>query len=511
METENRRGERRGGWELSLATTAVVVALAGNAGAQAVGVDCAGPAGDPDPRTQSSEWRARDFANVICATQRLDDEYGNPAFGAKFWADATPRTYSDDVLDQLAEPTRPRLTLAQWIAGGETADPFRLPSDWENAPASRGRVQEISFVAADGAKLVGRLFTPNHAPAGGLPAVVITTGSIQGYQELYHWAAEGLAEAGYMVLTYDVQGQGRSETFPHRPDGAFDCQRSASAPCPGVPFQQGYNFYQGTRDALDFLLSTPSAPYAHGPAFAANGANAAGTDPFNPLWQDLDRTRIGLAGHSLGASAVSVVGQFYPGIAAIVAWDALAAVGKAADGRFVDDLGHETASLRVPALSITAEYFFNPAPADPSNPPNPDNGAKTNAFRQLKAQGTDTMLVQLRSSTHLEFTYVPYILPASRYGERVAMYYTRAWLDRYLKGDASARSRLTATVFDGTSDESSIGAGTYDAASNANVPNRIAGDAVANRLSVYYLSRYWLDGGAARCDDMRHPGSAACP
>ena len=44
--------------------------------------------------------------------------------------------------------------------------------------------------------------------------MVITTGSIQGYQEMYYWAAEGLAEAGYEVLTYDVQGQGDSDTLP---------------------------------------------------------------------------------------------------------------------------------------------------------------------------------------------------------------------------------------------------------------------------------------------------------
>ena len=40
------------------------------------------------------------------------------------------------------------------------------------------------------------------------------------------------------------------------------------------------------------------------------------------------------------------------------------------------------------------------------------------------------MQVAQREATHLEYSYVPYILPASRLGERVAFYYTLAWFDR---------------------------------------------------------------------------------
>ena len=58
---------------------------------------------------------------------------------------------------------------------------------------------------------------------------------------------------------------------------------------------------------------------------------------------------------------------------------------------------------------------------------------------------------------------VPYILPASHYGERVAFYYTLAWFDRYLRGSDRAFARLTARTFDGSSDAHSIGGGTYSA------------------------------------------------
>jgi hypothetical protein len=194
-------------------------------------------------------------------------------------------------------------------------------------------------------------------------------------------------------------------------------------------------------------------------------------------------------------------------VKAIVAWDKLAE----ATGNCADQAAHLPAdtplkpSLAVPALGIHSEYFFNPEPMSAA----PDPHAQDAAYKQLTAAGTDSMIVQLRSSTHLEYTYVPYILPASRLGERVAFYYTRAWLDRYVKGDANAFHRLAATKFDTSSDASSIGAGTY-APPLDNAPYKIKGLPVANRMSIYYESEYSLtrpSGGRAVCVDMR----ARCP
>jgi alpha-beta hydrolase superfamily lysophospholipase len=82
------------------------------------------------------------------------------------------------------------------------------------------------------------------------PAVVVTTGSVQAPEVLYLWAATTLAKEGFVVLTFDVQGQGRSDTYGEGVD------RNE-----GVPSQAGQPFYDGTEDALDFLLSTPARPY----------------------------------------------------------------------------------------------------------------------------------------------------------------------------------------------------------------------------------------------------------
>ena len=430
-------------------------------------VDCLGPAGDPDPGTP--EWAQRDLVNQYCATERLQDQYANPAFATTFWTQ-TPGIYANQNLEMLANPTHPHLTLGQLVPGGSTTDPYRTLDRW--TASGRGRVTKISFPADDGATLNGFLFRPPSKVKGPYPGIVITTGSIQGYQQMYFWAAEGLAEAGYMVLTYDVQGQGNSDTLP------ADCTPDS---CPGVPYQQDYNFFQGTEDALNWFFSSK-----------------------NPSRAQLDATRVGIAGHSLGASAVSVVGQCDPRVKAIVAWDNLAT----ADGQCRDQVpaglpagSPATPTLTTPALGINSEYFFNPTPAQ--SPPDPQSRAA--AFKQLSDAGTDVMQIALRSSTHLEYTYVPYILPASRLGERVAFYYTLAWFDRYVRDRSSAYKRLVATKFDGSADAHSIGAGTYEPPLG-NAPYEIRGLPVKDRVSIYYASEYALTspkGTRVSCADMR--------
>src|SRR2546427_477070 len=82
-------------------------------------------------------------------------------------------------------------------------------------------------------------------------------GSLQAPAAFYTWLVQDLAERGYVVLAFDVQGQGQSETLSH--DGTLT----------GVPSEQQTNFVDDTEDAISFMLSTPEHPYA--------GA-------VNPLW-----------------------------------------------------------------------------------------------------------------------------------------------------------------------------------------------------------------------------------
>ena len=170
---------------------------------------------------------------------------------------------------------------------------------------------------------------------------------------------------------------------------------------------------------------------------------------------------------------------------------------------------------RTPSLFFYTDYAF-PATGTPKTSP-PNATRHFGAFDQLRAAGVDAMSVTTRASDHYEFGYQPYPadFPASRYGERVAFYYSLAWFDRYLKGDPSGTDRLTSFVFDDSADRHSIGAGTYDAQKAAsdptnpfagNVPYTIGGKCAANLLSFYYASGYGLEGGGLQSGDMRARG-----
>ena len=142
---------------------------------------------------------------------------------------------------------------------------------------------------------------------------------------MYEWLAQDLAERGYVVLTYDVQGQGTSETLPARgrPSNALPFCNPFAEPqdgeqygCPGVPAQQLSNFVVGTEDALDFFTLDAGA------ALREPGPRTRPCQRHNPYWQLFDRspdkrtdtpgrtTRIAIIGHSMGAAAVSKVQGF---------------------------------------------------------------------------------------------------------------------------------------------------------------------------------------------------------
>ena len=91
---------------------------------------------------------------------------------------------------------------------------------------TRGLSKRISFTNRYGALLNGTVYRPKPGARdpytgqvlrGPFPGVVITEGSVQGSEGMYRWLAQDLAERGYVVLTYDVQGQGGGETLPHEP------------------------------------------------------------------------------------------------------------------------------------------------------------------------------------------------------------------------------------------------------------------------------------------------------
>jgi hypothetical protein len=78
------------------------------------------------------------LVNPYRAMQRLQDQYAHPAAGFAFWTQKTPRTFSDDVLEQTAEPTRPGVTLMQWVPAVAHCGPLPHPVGLGGSGAGSG-------------------------------------------------------------------------------------------------------------------------------------------------------------------------------------------------------------------------------------------------------------------------------------------------------------------------------------------------------------------------------------
>ncbi len=404
------------------------------------------------------------------------------------------------------------------------SDPERLPTnvcgarmfecagdvrfyDWPSK--ANGIRQPVVFTARSGATISGDIWATKEGPAR-RPAVVITTGSVQAPETLYWGQAATLAKHGYVVMTYDVQGQGLSDTLGEAPDILES-----------VPAQAGEPFYDGTEDALDFLLSTPEHPYEPRPSCTSGTSHAAKQnrraaagldDAYNPLHSLVDGSRIGIAGHSLGAAAVSFIGQEDPRVDAIVAWDNLSAPDAGPFGIPSCASAPQTRQvppITKPALGISNDYGIVPLPLNYDTTPgsfsaDPDPDLKSAAFDAYRAANTDSGELVIRGGCHEESAFIPGSVTGPwplgcgtlRGGDLIA-WYTTAWFDKYVKGDPSADSRLLTDRW------------RHDAREAAVDPN---GD--PNLFSFYFHSPLDVGlsaGGRASCADLRAGCTSLAP
>jgi dienelactone hydrolase len=427
---------------------AALIALAG------LSSTTAAQAAGPQPGTP--EYIARDTQNIADAYGRQTQVQLTPTY-LQALVQGNTQTGLEQLAQQAATPNRIAITPGNVFPGWNEGNPYR-----EGWNGKRGLMTKVAYTNRYGALIRGDVFAPlpgARDPYTGkklkppYPGVVITEGSVQGSERMYWWLAQDLAERGYVVLTYDVQGQGTSETLPHQGDqvDALPFCNPFATPgdgeqfgCPGVPAQQSSNFVYGTEDALDFFLSQPSQPYKN-----PHGSDAK-VNSFNPYWKLFDRspdkktdtpgrtTRVAIIGHSLGAFAISYVQGVDKRVQTAVALD------KLQTGGGMGAASAPEAKPVVPSLGIQSEYGFNVAPyfanpglggapsGDPTKAPDPKREEKT-GFDGWRKAGVDTMVIVPRASTHLEYTDIPLALPASRYGQALTSVYTQDWLDRYLK------------------------------------------------------------------------------
>jgi len=395
-----------------------------------------------------------DLANMIAAYGRITQgQLANPAYLPALVKESSS-TSVEQLRQLVATPARLPLTAGMVVPGWNVGNPLR--AGWNG---TRGRITPVAFTNRYGALLRGDVFSPlpgrpdpytGKTLTGPFPGVVLTPGSVQGSERMYWWLAQDLAERGYVVLVYDVQGEGTSETLPHTSSNALPfCNPFAPKeelellPCPGVPFQQGANYVVGTKDATDFFFSTPAAPYKN------PGAAGAKTNAYNPLWKSFDRSkdpksvtkgrtsRFAIIGHSAGAAAVTAVQGNDRRVSAVVALDKLFVETNSMGG--ILDVGPVTPV--VPALALQSEYGFTVVPEELSAgsslvpAPGPVNPGRERAvgFDAWRNAHKDVVLIVPRASTHLDYADIPLVLPASRYGQALSSVYVQAFLDRYLK------------------------------------------------------------------------------
>jgi pimeloyl-ACP methyl ester carboxylesterase len=248
---------------------------------------------------------------------------------------------------------------------------------------------------------------------------------------------------------------------------------------------------------------------------------------------DADLDRVGMAGHSMGGQVTSSF-QGDPRVHALIIWD-----------------GGTTASPQntsQPILYQTAEGGFATPNAFTDVPGTVEAGE---GYAALRSRGIDTMAITGRATVHVDYNGNggP---GGNRLWESASNYFNLAWFDRYLKGKLvltghekpraarrerayrqaiaqDAYDRLRATRFDDSVDIHNISMGLWDPQKalasgdplfGGNVPYKIAGLRIADRLSFYYrhacfisVPDYVHGGIAARADttpdgDMRTHG---CP
>lgn len=315
-----------------------------------------------------------------------------------------------------------------------------------------GETVEVTFPDEDGNVLHGTIFLPPgvtctpdgepvcdgvtdavtcSAPGGGTyPAVVITDGFLAS-QRMYFWAAHRLARQGYIAMTFDVSGQGRSQgVFPNADD---DLSADVNDQSP---------FSRDVGTAMNFVVSGANPVrdlIAIDELLIVNQGTGAA-----------DHTEtyvLGTAGHSYGARGSITYQQstetaVYPvRTRAVVAWSHFDNAGTIGNVPIQMHSGDEDAGFIQPPgsgnIAPEMERRFDRL------------GGDRDLDGMLDFIAHDRQIVMIADATHISWSQGPWFYYPT-WAEEVAYHYTLAWFDKYLKGDiARSMSDVSAGVING--------------------------------------------------------------
>lgn len=278
-----------------------------------------------------------------------------------------------DITDPALLAFTVRATLAQLSDGSRLDQVYH----WYGHPDFNDQVAllPVEFANRYGTRLYGEIVLPRRGavpPSAGPFPVILALEGLNTNVAMYRWWHQVFADAGYLVFAFDFSGQGHSDDAV---EGDAD------------------DNIEDAQDALGWLLEE------------------------SPVRSVLDRGRVGVIGHSMGAIATLGLQAIEPRIHAAVA--------------------------AAPISEASAPFEANPIPVmiqtgDHDGPVAPIPFVNPAVVRPLyeKLQG-DRAFIVAEASSHAQHTNYP-LLPTAQWGWEIAARYSLAWMDWQLRRDPAA-------------------------------------------------------------------------
>ncbi len=355
-----------------LPASAAAMLLVACGGASAPNGEFAADAWPPSQAGESPPPAPAQIEAVIDDLDALTEVLPRDAIARLFDPLALGATIAD-----LGDPALAAFTVRATLAQLQDGSRLQQVYHWYGHPDYNDAVAlvPVSFANRHGTALYGEIVLPRKGtvpPSAGPFPVILALEGLNTNVAMYRWWHQVFADAGYLVFAFDFSGQGHSD------------DEVAGDPDDNIAEAQ---------DALDWLLNE------------------------SPVRGVLDRGRIGVIGHSMGAIATLGLQAVEPRIRAAVAAAPISEASAPFD------------SNPIPVMIQTGDHDGPVAPIPFVNPA---------VVRPLyeKLEG-DRAFIVAEAASHAQHTNYA-LLPTSRWGHEIAARYSLAWMDWHLRGDPAA-------------------------------------------------------------------------